>query len=362
MGGSLEMSTGPGGTWHAFGSRMSNQASDYTRDRVKRQKLQAKEKGRLLGGPRAFGWRTGETKGSLVQDPTEVAFLSEAVDQLLAGASLNAMARRWNAQGVPTPQGRRDRKKNPDGPADWKGRWTPQTVHNVITNPRHNGLVIDQTRWQQLHELLQRRSTFAKVPRRRSLLTGVVRCSLCGTKMVRTGAVGGRKAWRCPSPSTSATACGKVSIDSEGLEQLLVESTLLHADKGDLARIIKKMGRGSEHDRLIAQLVELNQLEEDISASFSAGRWPLSAFEKATAALEAERKALTSSLARLTPASTIARYAGKPGVLRASWPTLSIDQQREIIKMLLGKIEVTPVLKRGFAKFDRKRVMIAAAS
>jgi site-specific DNA recombinase len=353
--GPIDLSTSDGRFVAKILVNVAEKESEDKSRRIRRQKQQAKEQGKVLGGPRAFGWRTGETKGTLVQDPTEIALLKEAVDQLLAGASLNDVARRWNAQEVPTPQGRRDHKKNPVDPPDWKGRWTPTTVKNVVSNRRHVGAVIESTRWQQLQALLQRRSTFARVPRRRSLLTGVVVCSLCGHRMVRTGAGEGRHAFRCPN----GTGCGKVSIDATGLENLLVEATLLHADRGDLARIVKKMGKGGEQDRVMAQLDSLNLREDEMSESFAVGKLPLSAFEKATAALAAERRAMTSSLSRMTSASVISPYVGKPGALRAAWDTMTTDQRREVIKLVLGKIEVTPALKRGMPGFDKRRVTIA---
>jgi site-specific DNA recombinase len=353
MAGPLDLATSTGRTMARVAVAFSNQASEDTRERVKRQKQQAKADGKILGGPRAFGWRT-ESKGVLVQDATEVALIREAVDRLLAGASLNDIAKKWNADGVPTSQGRRDRKKNPDGPSDYRGRWTPQTVKNVMSNRRHSGSVIEATKWEQLQALLQRRSAFARVPRRRSLLTGVVTCSLCGARMVRTGAGNGRNAFRCPSQ----TGCGKVSIDAQGLESLLVEATLQRGDTGELAKIVRRMGKGGEQDRIVGELADLDQQADELYASWRAKRFPTSEYEKRTVELEADRRALTSKLARVTSSSVIAAFAGR-GDLRASWDKMTTDQQREIIKLVLGKVEVTPVRKRGFPRFDRKRVRIA---
>lgn len=327
----------------------SNQASEDTRERVKRQKEQAKKDGKLLGGRTTFGWVNTTT-----QNPEQVVLLNEVVDNLLAGSSLNDEARRLNAEGISTPQGRRDSKKTPQTPVDWKPRWTPQTVKFVVSNVRHEGTTIDAKKFKELQALLVRRSVYMHVPRRRSLLTGLVTCSLCKKKMVRTGSGPGRHAWRCPSQ----TGCGKVSIGAEGLEALLIEATLLHADKGDLARITKKMGRGGEQDKVMAELEALNAREDEMSVAFGRGELPMSAFNKATTALAAERQALTSRLGRLTSASVISPYLGKPGALRASWDGLTIDAQREIIRLVLGKVEVTPARKRGLPKFDRKRVQI----
>ncbi len=358
MVGPIDLATSTGRTMARVVTAFANQASEDTRERVIRQKAQAKKDGKLLGGRTTFGWVNTTT-----QNPEQVVLLNKVVDNLLAGSSLNDEARRLNAEGVPTPQGRRDSKKTPETPVDWKPRWTPQTVRFVVSNVRHIGTTIDAKKFKELQALLLRRSVYVRVPRRRSLLTGLVVCSLCGSTMVRTGSGPGRHAWRCPNPRDEEDKrCGKVSIGAEGLENLLVEATLLHADKGDLARIVKRMGKGGEQDRVMAELDKLNQRGDELSASFRSKRLPVAWFEKEVAALEADRRALTSSLARLTSGSVIAAYASKPGALRASWTTLTTDQQREIIRTVLGKIEVLPAIKRGLPSFDKNRVRIPLTS
>jgi site-specific DNA recombinase len=354
MAGPIDLATSTGRTMARVVVAFSNQASEDTRERVKRQKEQAKKDGKLLGGRTTFGWVNTTT-----QNPEQVVLLNEVVDNLLAGSSLNDEARRLNEAGVPTPQGRRDTKKTPTTPVDWKPRWTPQTVRFVVSNLRHVGTTIDAKKWQELQALLLRRSVYMRVPRRRSLLTGLVTCSLCGRKMVRTGSGPGRHAWRCPTDTGMPTRCGKVSIDATGLENLLVDATLARADKGDLARIAKKMGSGGDQDKVMAELEALNAREDEMSVAFGRGELPMSAFNKATTVLAAERQALTSRLGRMTSASAISPYLGKPGLLRASWEGLTIDAQREIIRLVLGKVEVTPARKRGLPKFDHKRVKIA---
>ena len=367
--GLLDLSTSQGRTNARIVAAMDNQSSENTSERVKAQKKQAKEQGRLLGGPRAFGWRSEPVKDShgipvlkpngkvqtrLVPVAEEVKVLRDAVDRLLKGQSLNNIADLWNEKGVATPQGKRDRKKNPEGAKDHKGRWTPQTIKNVMSNRRHAGSVIEARKFNQLQALLSRRAGF-RVPRRRSLLTGLVKCSECGQTMVRSGAAENRTL-RCSKP---LGGCGRVTINYAGVEALLVEATLLHADKGGLARIIRSMGKGGDQDRIMHELDALTQQEDELAVLFAKRQRSASAYTKATDAIDDERRALQAKLARLASTSVIAPYAGKPGALRAAWPTMTVDQQREVIKTVLGKVEVTPTQKRGLPRFDPKRVKIA---
>lgn len=367
--GVLDRSTSHGRTIARIIGAIDAQASEDTSERVKRQKQQAKEQGRLLGGPRAFGWRSepvkdgggipvlksnGKVQMQLVPVPAEVKAIREAVSRLLKGQSLNNVADLWNERAIPTPQGKRDRKRNPEGAKGYQGRWTPQTVKNVMSNRRHAGPVIKPQRFDQLQALLARRAGF-RVPRRRSLLTGLVRCAECGHTMVRSGAEG-QRTLRCSKP---LGGCGRVTVNYAGLEALLVEATLQRADTGVLARILRSMNNGGEQDGIMRQLEELSRQEDELSESFGANRLPITAFEKATAAIEGERKALQVKLSRVASSFVIAPYASKPGALQRAWPTMTLDQQREVIQIVLGKVEVTPTPKRGLPRFDPKRVRIS---
>jgi site-specific DNA recombinase len=340
MAGDIDLSTSQGRTMARIGVAMANQSSEDTRERVKRAKRQAKENGELLGGPRAFGWKQ---KPATEPEPEEVALLNQAVTDLLQGASLNDISRRWNAQGVGQPQ---------TGRANWQA----DIVRQVVTNRRHLGgktwpAIIDKERFESLGALILRRGAAGRVPKRRSLLTGVVKCSVCSTTMVRTGGAPGKKVWRCKT--------GHASIDAQGLEAMLVEATLRWADTDRLRRVYEAASKDDGQADIVAELSAMEARVEELADSYAAGKVPIRAFEKATSALEAERRALTVRLGRMTSASVLAPYVGKTGRLRAVWDTLTTDQRREIIRMVLGPIEVTPAVKRGLPRFDGTRVKIS---
>jgi len=386
--GELDLSNSDGRMVARMLIAVASKASEDTSRRTKRAKQQAREKGLGSGGPRPLGWKatwtldpaTGKKRRVLSEDPHEVAIIRAAVADLLKGASLRDIAERWNATGVKQPQARS------------RHGWNAQGIRQIVSNPRLAGQVghrvekpasdgvgqrylppvaigkavlpgiIDRARWEQLQAVLAERGANGHMPRRRSLLTGLVACGKCGATMVRSGARGRngtgdvRKVWRCMSGGG-----GHPSIDAGGLENLLVEASLRVADTTSYAAMVRQQGRKGQQARdLVAELGELERQMDDAAASFAAGRLPIRAFEHATAAIQRQQKALQSRLGPLTNTVALEPYVGRRGALRAAWPNLSVDQQREIIAAALGRVTVSPTRTPGLPTFDPRRVQIRA--
>jgi hypothetical protein len=320
--------------------------------------------GKPAGGRRGFGWRS---KGE--PDPEQARLLLAAAHDVLAGASLSDVARRWSALGAKRPQSRHD--------------WTPDAVRQVLTSPRNAGLVghhpIDpdgdgQSRvhkpvivgpgnwpaiipvdvYEQLCAVIESRGANSSVPRRRTLLTGVVTCAVCHHPMTRSSKPHGA-IWRCISHDGG---CGKVSIGAEKLEALLVEATLKRADNSRaLGRLLAGMeGAQRSAAKIVGEIRKLDQRGDELATELAKGKMPAVAYTKATAALLRERVTLEGKLGHMNGSGAVARYATRPGLLRESWPSLSTDQRREMIKLFLGRITVAPAKKVGRGAWDPNRV------
>ncbi len=391
VGGDINLSTSNGRMAARGMVAADAKASDDTSERVKREKQQARENGKPHGGPRPFGWakRTiklpdgtrKQTWDPMVHDEEEADLILRAVDDLLSGASLSDIRRRWNAAGVGQPQ-------------TGRSNWTTDGIRQVVSNPRNAGLVghraevptdrpyrlyarpvvvgkalwppiIDPERWEHLQAVLAERGASGMVPKHRSLLTGLLICGECQATMVRTADhtirsrpdVEGRyrKVWRCPTYK----GCGRTWIDAAGVEDLLVEATFARMGSVDLAAIVGEQGlRGQEASAVVGKLVELDRRLDEASGSYGGGRLPLRALERITADIESERHRLQEQLGRLTSTNVLASYAGREGALRASWESgeLSQDQKRAIVTAVLGRHRILRA-KRGLPRFDPRRVV-----
>lgn len=359
--GSLDLNSTDGRLIARIMVSVAAQESDHKSDRVKRAKQQAREQGKPSGGRRAFGWLD-----SLTPDPEEAALIVAAADHILMGGSMMDVARDWTARGIQRPQG-------PRGPQVSPLPWQAETVSQILRNPRNGGLVahrrrvatpngrharyerpailegvtaaypaiIDRERWTRLQAVLDERGAKGRVPRRRSLLTGFVRCSLCGAKMVRGSARGEAHSWRC---RTTAGGCGRLSIAAEPVEQVIVEAVLARLDSETLPAVEAGDGDLDELRAVEQEMGQLVKLLED-------GRLSVVVYERGAAALERrQERALRQLRGRQRPA-----VFREPVAVRQAWPDLTLDQRRAVVAEFIDHITITPG-KPGYPRFDSARL------
>jgi site-specific DNA recombinase len=346
MGGVANLNTSAGRTNARIGVAIAAGSSDDTSERIVRQKAQRRAEGKPAGGPPAFGWkRVGPEKDRrLVKDPAQAKVLVAAMDAVLAGTSLSDIARRWNKAKV-------------------RGRhtWDANNVAKVLTRPLHAGLLIHRGAvlatpgtWTPLitrekHEAVVatvagRSALGSRAPRRRSLLTGLMVCGICGRPMYRstTGKTSdphSRRVWRCnPLPRTGG--CGKVTIRALLVEPVVVEATMQVMDSKTLAQMAKPE-QTNDHAKVARELVALDKRLAAAEKSYAAGKIRLTSLEAVTVDVDGQRKVLRDRLARTMNGNTLAPFVGV-GVLRRMWPTLSDDQRRTIIGESLGTITIKP--------------------
>jgi DNA invertase Pin-like site-specific DNA recombinase len=352
-GGDVDLNTSDGRLVMRMLVSVAAKSSEDTSKRLKSQKQQARQKGHPTGGPRPFGWG----KDQRTPDKTESRLLLDAMDAVLAGASLNDIARGWGAAGV-------------------RGRlWNTSDVRHALTMPRHAGLVVHQgavvgkgtwkplvprERWERVCAVLEGRSG-SSVPRRRSLLTGLVICGRCGATMSRsTSARGAARIWRCDR-GPSRPGCGRVAVMAAPLEAVVVRAVMKYVDGADLAALVHGDDDRVDYAALARRLEDVERREDEVAASFSKKRITMRQLERINRDLEAEKKDLRSRLAQLASQTTLEPYAGRAGALQAVWDQLSEDQRRTIIAESIGKVTIAPATVVG-RKFDPSRILLGRAA
>jgi site-specific DNA recombinase len=129
--------TAKGGNQRMLIVLLSEQAraeSANTSLRVKAKKADSRKRGEYLGGPAPFGYvvGNGSTPGTpndrkLRPDPEEAPLIREIVDRVLAGETLLAICRDWNAREVPTRRA--------------GSLWRPSTLSASLRSPALAGLM-----------------------------------------------------------------------------------------------------------------------------------------------------------------------------------------------------------------------------
>jgi site-specific DNA recombinase len=352
-GGSLDLTSGYGQAMAEFGVSMAKLETRNTSDRIRDEQKQRRAKGLPNGSPRAFGWQTD----GVTPDRKESKVLVKAMNDVLAGRSLGDIAREWNEKKVKA------------------GRtWATVDVGRVLRLPRHAGLlyhkgsfikegswtpVLPPEKWKQMVAILNNRSRVIGIPRRRSMLTNILRCGSCSGPMRRTSVNGGVKIWICPG-GPGLRGCGHVSVRVDRVEPLIVDSVFDYVDHTDLAALIAQSDPDASARATISkQLNALDQREDEAASLFAAKKITGRMAERITNDINSQRGELEGRLGTLIKHDALSQYAGKAGALRRAWPSLSMDHRRAVISEAIGTVAIMPARVRG-AKFDPSRIAIGA--
>ncbi|MCO5968526.1 recombinase family protein [Actinoallomurus soli] len=227
-----------------------------TRRRVRRWHQSRAERGIAPAGPRPFGWQADR----VTPDPVEAALIRRAVEEAIAGRSMNSIVREWQRNGVKTPRGNdwlqgpfKKMLKNPrlcgwrmingelvtDGGTPVQGDWEP---------------LITPDQWQALQAIFQARSGHQVSTdgqplylldrdhrEHRYLLSGILRCgriledgSMCMARL-RVSMQPDRSAHRYFCRAKTNGGCGSLSRRGDKIDEFVSEAVLAKLEERTIA-------------------------------------------------------------------------------------------------------------------------------
>jgi DNA invertase Pin-like site-specific DNA recombinase len=312
-------------------SKAAMESDDLSR-RLRRASDQRAAEGKPHGA-RAFGY---EPDGMTIRE-SEAALFRQAAADVLNGAGLNEIARRWNDAGILTPQRGKE--------------WNGTVVKATLTGPRHAGLrvhrrevvgpaawpaLIDRETHDRLVALLNRPR--ARRPARRTAFTGLIRSAETRLPLDRDQ-VRGRACYRAHNrPGREA---GNVAISAEPLELLIVEALFAAVEDGRLAELI------AEHRARRQAAPDLATIEADLrglAEDHGTGRITRAEWLAARGPLEARLQAAQAALNRQATGQALEAVDLN---LRATWPGLDVDRRRAVLGAVFEGIYIAPSIRRG---------------
>ena len=287
--------------------------SENLAQEVVRGMREAASRGYFLSSSAPFGYKKvkvsdgAKERPTLVPDPATVPVVREIFERSLRGHGLKEICRDLNARGI-TNKGR---------------RWHKGGLHYVLTNEAYTGTAVwglkskgeqptDPVRvegawealisrevFEQARKSLQERAPKVQRPARvgsRFLLSGLLRCGVCGSLYTGQGAKGGRYAYYvCGSlHRDGAGACGAKYLNASKMEDFIID------------RIKERILT----DETITELVTLVAEEIDAMAGEFAGR--LQSIEAELADVESRLERLYEALEK----STLTLEALSPRILK----------------------------------------------
>jgi site-specific DNA recombinase len=351
-GGDYDLSTPHGRvTARILGAVARHESEDKSR-RITRKAIELAQQGkRSGGGTRAYGYNARHDK--IV--PKEAAFVKESAQRILAGDSLRSVCSDLNDRGVPTVTGR---------------SWSTTVLRNMLKSARlsgqreHKGEIVSTGTWPAIltpAQTARLRSLLGNPDRRTNRtprsypLTGLVRCGLCGAKMVARPRDDGSRRYVCAT-GPGNVGCGKTYQLAEPLEQLIKEAVLYRLDSKSLAQVVatqatEAAGADSTEKELEDDRHQLDELAEMYGRKeMTAREWTLAKAPIQQRISENERR-----LATFSGTSALDGYVGHADALRRQWDSLTAARQRAIVSALLDSIVIGPAV-RGRNVFDPSRV------
>jgi DNA invertase Pin-like site-specific DNA recombinase len=348
----IDLSTSDGRTMARIMVAFANKSSMDTSRRVRRKHLELAQTGVPTGGWRPFGYQSDRR----TLDVREAQLIRQAAADVIAGVGLHTICRHWNEEGVLTTAG---------------NLWRKQVLKGMLVSPRIAGYrvyrsgiardetgnpvrgliepILDDETWEKVKAVLQdpeRSGKYSHLGGRKYLLSGIIRCGLCGRRLNGNAMKGTVTvfAYSCKVPTSGG--CGKVSITGprvDGMVKALVLEYL--ADR----RVDSEAGPWSGQGELAA----VTERVEELMSAFTAGELSGEVVFPAVSKLEAQAGELREARSAWTREQVA--ITSRPADIAEAWPTLDLDQQRAVIASVLHSVVVKPSGNRG-PVFDPSRV------
>jgi DNA invertase Pin-like site-specific DNA recombinase len=349
--GEVDLSTSDGLFTARIQGAVARKSSDDMSRRIRRKHEELAHAGKIAGGgSRPYGYKDDRKR----IEPAEARVIREATTRVLAGESLRSVCADFDARRIPTATG---------------GTWKIQTLRRILLSARisgqreYHGEIVAPGEWKAIitpAETLRLRAMFNDPSRRQSrtprryLLTGLVRCGLCGVPLIARPRADDRRCYVCATGPGYA-GCGKIRVVADQLEDLITEAAIRSLDNPELAETLAHPEHATDDDAaLLAETAADEALLQELAHAYAQRAFTLPEWLTARTEIEARITAAKKRLSFHDGRSALDGYVGNAKALRAKWGSLPIDRRRAVIAALIDRVVIGPG-RRGLNRFDPAR-------
>jgi DNA invertase Pin-like site-specific DNA recombinase len=330
---------------------VAKKESDDKKRRIARKHEELAAAGKVSGGgTRAYGYANG---GRTIR-PAEAAVIREAATRFLAGESVRSICIALNERAEPTATGK---------------EWTSQTLRRMLESGRisgqreHRGVIVGPAEWpaiitpaetEQIRARLSDPSRRTNRTARRYLLARLLRCGLCGATLVSRPKADRTPRYVCASGPGSG-GCGRITINADRVEPVVVEAVLFRLDSPELASALQ--GR-SEEPAAAEWQAEAERAQErlnELASAYAQEQFGLQEWLTARGDIEQRLQNARKKLAALNRVSALDGYLGNASELRDQWPMMPLSRQAATIAAILDHAVIRPAT-RGRKTLDPDRI------
>lgn len=351
--------------------------ADAIRERVTASVAALRKGGRFSGGAVPYGYRPiPNTDGPgmvLVPEPEEVERLNAAAVRVLAGDALWRVCRDLNTDAVPSARSaaRREVRYGRSAEGADTGSWTTTSLRKMLTSEvllgrqMHRGDVIrdeaglpvamwapllDRALVEQLRGLL--RPTTPTPPRRKRarLLSGLLRCGLCG-KAMYVATSRGASCYRCMDKSSGGT-CKSPTVSAPMAEEYVEQTVLDAIGARPVMETVSEAAPESEAAR--AALHDVATALASVGTALTDDAADVAALLNRRALLLAER----ARLRQITATPSVLSFIRDTGrTFAQDWHAADLTGRQRMLADKVVRVELTRSTPSA-RKFDPSRVEI----
>ena len=294
-------------------------------------------------------------------DEHQATVVLHLAERVLAGASLNSLARDLNARGEPTP-------KPPRRPDATRG-WTANTIRQILLGPAVAGLrkhtvdgrvilypaewpaIVDEPTWRAIGLVFDDESrVIIRGTKPKHLLSHVARCGICGVPLRHC-----KNAYSCPGCFGVYASAGPVDalVEATLVEYLSRPENLAQISQDEHADMSAEVSAAQEHVRVIEARLE------GAAEAYRQGEWSTGMLARVERGLQADLVEARAAATIRVADPVLQRLADSDDVER-EWLDLDLGEKRRVLRAVLD-IRIDRAKHRGGRSFDTERVRITRA-
>lgn len=307
---------------------------------------------RVPFGPRGFGH--SRDRSAMVEH--EANAIRQAASRVLSGETLSRIVADWNDAGLRTTMGR---------------SWHVSSLARLLVQPRLAGYareggggtgtagldttvgppIIDRSTHDQLVARQRSRALGPRAPARVYLLSGLLRCSLCGGRMH-----GGRRSGKsiyyvCPPPGHGG--CSGVGISEPLADDAVVELVLERVESVDLAAGFRRRAQAlaeeiGDVDELARGILAGQRQLAELAKLWTAGRLSEVEWADLRHRVESRLRVEEAGLERMAALDNLLGGID-PARLRSAWPAQTLPQRSRHLADVVDHVVVLPADRRRTA-------------
>ncbi len=267
----------------------------------------------------------------------EAELIRDAALRVLNGETLVSIVDDWNRQGVRTTTG---------------GPWHINALSALLTQPRLTPSILDQATHDRLVAL--RRTRRKVVPQssagnRRYLLTGLLRCWRCGSRLTATARFGAtaQPCYRCPS--RGAGGCSGAIIRTDLAERAARDAVVERVDDPQFAAWLRcQEARLADQEQALTAIITAalrGPMGVDGGGLWVDGRINGRGWRELKDRLEDWVSAQGAGLVYRSVLDRQQRLYGSGTTLAASWDGMTMEARRAVIEAIVEHFVVWPAAR-----------------